>query len=130
TPGTPTVTATDTATSSITGQATITVLAVGPATHLGVFAFGFAAPGSNKSVLVVALDASNHQVAAYTGTVHFTSTDAAATVPADYTFTAADYGRHVFTVSFATTGQQTLTVTDTASSTISGSRNVKVWNKF
>ena len=36
-------------------------------------------------------------VTGYTGTVHFTSTDNTATLPANYTFTAADKGVHTFT---------------------------------
>src|SRR5262249_260541 len=45
-------------------------------------------------VEVVALDASNHLAFNYTGTVHFTSTDMGATLPADFTFTTANHGFH------------------------------------
>ena len=78
-------------------------------------------------MLVVALDASNHPVSGYTGTVHFTSGDTAATLPADYTFTAADHGYHVFQVTFGTVGSETLTVTDTApQSSVAGTITVNV----
>ena len=52
--------------------------------------------------------------AGYTGTVHFTSSDAQAGLPADYTFTAADAGSHTFTVTLKTAGTQSITATDTA----------------
>jgi hypothetical protein len=120
TAGTQTITATDTATGSITGQGSVTVDTPGAVTHLGVFTLGRALAGSPTQVLVVALDASNNVVPGYTGTVHLTSSDSGATLPADYTFTAADNGSHLFTVSFATPGVQTVTAADTANSSISG----------
>src|SRR5438132_1654668 len=119
--GSQTITATDTATGSITGQAALTVDAAGAVTHFGVYALGRALAGSPTPVLVVALDAANHAVANYTGTVHFTSNDAQATLPADYTFTASDNGSHLFSVTFVTAGKQSLTATDTATSSITGS---------
>src|SRR5262249_48967774 len=45
--------------------------------------------------------------------VHFTSTDGAAVLPVDYTFTVADNGAHTFTATFITAGGQALSVTDT-----------------
>jgi hypothetical protein len=116
-----TVTATDSATSSITGQASTTVDTAGAVTHFGIFTLGRALAGFATPVLVVALDASNQVVPGYTGTVHFTSSDGQATLPADYTFTAADNGSHLFSVMFGTGGRQTLTATDTSTSSITGS---------
>jgi hypothetical protein len=63
---------------------------------------------------------------AYTGTVHFTSSDPSATLPADYTFTPADAGTHTFNATMATSGDlentrnQSITATDTATSSIQG----------
>jgi N-acetylneuraminic acid mutarotase len=57
---------------------------------------------------------------AYTGTVHFTSTDPQAVLPPDYTFTAADQGVHIFSAAFNTVGQQSLTATDSHTSAITG----------
>jgi hypothetical protein len=49
----------------------------------------------------------------YRGTVTFTSTDTAAVLPANYTFTAGDAGVHTFTgVVLNTTGAQTITARD------------------
>lgn len=49
----------------------------------------------------------------YRGTVHFTSSDSAAVLPADYTFTFADAGVHNFIVTLNTTGAQSITISDT-----------------
>jgi hypothetical protein len=62
----------------------------------------------------------------YSGTVHFTSSDGAANLPANYTFTGADAGTHTFTVTLRTAGGQTVTATDTVNATITLTRNVVV----
>jgi hypothetical protein len=49
----------------------------------------------------------------YAGTVHFTSSDGAAVLPPDYTFTGADNGSHTFTFALNEAGPQTITITDT-----------------
>jgi hypothetical protein len=82
--------------------------------------------GQATPVLVVALDASNHVVPGYTGTVALTSSDQSATLPANYTFQAGDHGFHVFQVTFATTGPQTVTATDTTNSSVTGTATVLV----
>jgi RHS repeat-associated protein len=66
----------------------------------------------------------------YAGTIHFTSTDTKAVLPADYTFTSADQGIHVFTngVTLKTAGTQSVTATDTKTSTIKGSQTGIVVN--
>jgi hypothetical protein len=48
------------------------------------------------SLTVTVQDACN-VVTGYTGTIHFTSTDSRASLPANYTFRAADKGVHTFT---------------------------------
>ena len=45
-------------------------------------------------------------------------------LPADYTFTAADQGKHNFLVTFKTAGSQSLSVTDTANSSLKAIANV------
>jgi uncharacterized repeat protein (TIGR03803 family) len=50
----------------------------------------------------------------YTGTVHFTSIDSQADLPADFTFKAADAGVRTFTATLKTAGPQSITATDTA----------------
>src|SRR5712691_11801720 len=74
------------------------------ATHLRVEAGSPQTAGSEFSVTVTALDASDNTVTGYTGTVSFTSTDGAATLPADYTFTANDRGSKPFSVTLNHSG--------------------------
>ncbi len=56
----------------------------------------------------------------YTGTVHFTSSDPAAGLPDDYTFTPGDQGQHTFTLTFNTLGTQSVTATDNETPAITG----------
>ncbi len=53
------------------------------------------------------------------GTIHFTSTDPQAVLPAHFTFTRRR-GTHTFTVTFKTAGTQSITATDTANAAIIG----------
>jgi hypothetical protein len=65
----------------------------------------------------------------YTGTVHFTSSDPAAQLPADYTYTAADKGVHVFYPTLNTAGYQSITAKDFAVSTLNQTMsNIQVTN--
>jgi hypothetical protein len=68
--------------------------------------------GSSRQVEVAALDAFGNLATDYTGTVRFTSTDAAAVLPPDTTYSAVDGGRGSFTVALRTAGRHTVTVTD------------------
>jgi uncharacterized protein YqfB (UPF0267 family) len=130
TAGSQTITVTDTANSSITGGADVMVVPPAVATHFRVFAPPGAPIGETFPMAIVALDASNHLVPTYTGTVHFTSSDPAANLPADYTFTGDDHGAHIFPVSLQTPGSQTLTAMDTSDSSITGSATVVVMMPF
>jgi hypothetical protein len=84
--------------------------------------------GTPSTFTVTARDASNSVVTGYAGTVHFTSTDGAATLPVDYTFQPGDAGSHTFTAgaTLQTAGSQTLTATDTSSASVTGSQTVTV----
>lgn len=75
--------------------------------------------GSTVSAAVTLRDAFGNVATGYRGTVRFSSTDPAATLPADYTFTAVDQGRHSFPVVFKTAANpQLLTVRDTTISAL------------
>src|SRR5262249_58619495 len=67
-----------------------------------------ATAGSAGSVTVTALDAYGNTATAYAGTVHLSSSDPRAQLPADYTFTSADAGRHTFAAALLTAGSQSL----------------------
>ena len=66
---------------------------------------------------MTALDASNAVVTGYTGTVHFTSSDGAAVLPANSTLTN---GVGTFSATLKTAGAQTIAATDTVTATITG----------
>ncbi len=80
------------------------------ATHLLITAPSSVATGMHFNITVTALDANNNVATGYTGTVHFTSSDGKAVLPANYKFTATDRGVHTFTNGFelATLGSQTV----------------------
>lgn len=122
-----TITATDTVTSSITGTSANIAVTAGAATHFTVSASpaSVTAGTALTGVTVTALDANGNIVTGYIGTVHFTSTDAQATLPSNYAFTGADNGVHTFTgVTLKTSGAaQTITATDTVTSSITGTTN-------
>jgi hypothetical protein len=66
-------------------------------------------------------------VTGYTGTDHFSSADSTATLPQNYTFTAADAGVHTFGgVTLRKRSQQTITVTDTLNSGLTATDSIKV----
>jgi hypothetical protein len=93
----------------------------------GFFVTGppFDAPGSPAAFTVKADDAEGNPVPDYTGTIHFTSSDSMAVLPADYTFTAADQGVHTFNdIVPASVGKFSVTVTDTADPSITGSTSL------
>ncbi len=119
TAGGQTVTATDTTTSSVTGSVAITVNA-GSATRLAVAAPSSATAGSSFGITVSAYDAYGNFASSYGGTVHFTSTDSAATLPAN---SALSSGEGSFTATLHTAGNQTITATDTSSFSITGTSN-------
>jgi hypothetical protein len=125
--GSQTVTAADTADSSITGFATVTVNAAA-ATQLVLRSSANPVNGQAWSVTVTAYDAYGNVATGYIGTVHFASSDGQAALLADYTFAAADAGAHTFSVTFHRRGPQSLTVTDTADASTFGTIEVFVQN--
>ena len=123
TAGTRSVTATDTNTATIKGSQTGIVVKAAALSKLVVS--GMTTPrtaGTNGNIRVTATDAYGNRVSSYRGTVHFTSSDAKAKLPANYKFTAADAGTHVFSVTLKTAGTQSVTATDTKTKTIKGSQ--------
>jgi len=103
------------------------VMSSSQASQFSVSAPANANAGVAFSITVTAQNMASATVPTYKGTVHFTSSDPGATLPADYTFVAADNGVHVFNgVSLVTLGSQSITATDTVSNTLTGSANVTV----
>ncbi|MGB9177505.1 MAG: PGF-pre-PGF domain-containing protein [Methanoregula sp.] len=103
---------------SETVQIPLTVVC-GPATHIIVSgAPPSTTAGSPITFTVTAFDADDYTACDYTGPVHFTGTDPAATLPADATLTAGTGGP--FSATLVTAGTRNITATDTVSSTING----------
>ncbi|HUB00638.1 MAG TPA: Ig-like domain repeat protein [Terracidiphilus sp.] len=104
---------------------------LGQVTQLIVTGPGSATVGVPFSVTVTAEDAADNTISAYAGTVHFTTSDGGngVVLPANYTFVpGTDHGTHTFTnaVTLATGGNQSVTATDTATGSITGSAPVTV----
>ena len=124
TAGSQTLTATDSVTSSITGSASVLVTAASDGgLHLVVSAPGSAVAGSSFSVTVTCEDLYGNTVTSYSGIVHFSSSDSQAVLPANAGLTN---GVGSFSVTLKTAGSQTLTATDTVTSSITGSASVLV----
>jgi hypothetical protein len=120
--GPQTLTATDIQTGTITGTETITV---DPAAAASLVVSGF--PSTRAGVLrhftVTALDLYGNVATGYRGTVTFASSDSQALFQSHHTFTAADAGTHRFLGLLMTAGTQSITVTDTVNSNITGTEN-------
>jgi hypothetical protein len=82
--------------------------------------------GAASNATVTVHDKFGNVVTGYTGTVHFSSNDRAATLPTDYTFTAADDGVHNFAITFTTTGNRWVSVRDTTKHSTGGTARVVV----
>lgn len=116
--GSETITATDIASASLAGTSSAINVVSNAATH-------FFVTGNPISVFtratfrlnVTAEDAANNVAMGYSGTVHFSSTDPQAMLPANSTLTA---GSSFYSVTLETTGNQTITATDTAAASVTG----------
>ncbi len=115
------ITATDTATSSLTAtESGITVQASAAKTFtLAGFPTTDTA-GAVGNVVVTAYDAYGNVATGYTGTVSLTSSDHHAALPSSFTFAAADAGQHSFSVALDTAGPQSITATDATTPSVTG----------
>jgi hypothetical protein len=121
--GADTITATDTVTPSITGTSKADNVSVGATARFRFFIRSTVATGNPEPFSIQAQDLYGNPTPSYSGTVHFTSTDGAATLPADLTLTG---GVGLTSVTFATLGGQTLTATDTLSPSVTSGTPVAV----
>ena len=90
-------------------------------THFSITAPAAATAGTSANFTVSALAANNAVATNYDGTVEFTSSDSHANLPANATLTN---GVGLFSVTLKTAGVQTLTATDTVTTTIAGTSNI------
>lgn len=118
---------------TITGSQTGIV--VNPAATSQFLLSGFTSPlttGAMQKLTVTAADAFGNTTKAYTGTLHFDSSDPIAVLPPDSTLSN---GVGTFNVTFRTSGTQFLTTTDTVNNVIAGQlsaipQNVPVYSQL
>ena len=115
------------ATDGLTGTSASFTVNPNVATVLAVS--GFANPtvaGDSHSFSVTAKDAYGNTATGYTGTVLFSSSDtldsAGSGLPSNYVFLSGDGGSKSFSAVLKTVGSQSITATDTVTSSITGSQ--------
>ncbi len=92
----------------------------GAAASFTVTAPASSTAGAILNFTVTARDAANNTATGYSGTIHFTSSDSNATLPADATLTN---GTGTFSATLRSTGSKTITATDTVTVSITGTSN-------
>ena len=118
--GSPTITGTDMVTASLTGSMTITVRAAS-ATSISLGVPAAVIKGASFTVNVTLKDQFGNVATGYTGTVHFEASGPVSpleVLPPDYTFTSNDAGSRAFSVTLWAPSKQTISVTDTANSSL------------
>ena len=110
TAGTQRISVTDTTATSITGTSSAIAVTAGTAARLILTMPSTSTAGSAFYGSVKAVDAYGNLAPSYGGTLHFTSTDAKAVLPADSTLTN---GTRQFSFKLKTKGNQTIKATDT-----------------
>src|SRR5207302_383458 len=89
TTGLQSLTAADAGTSALAGSQT-NIYVISGASSFSVAGFPDTTAGTSGTITVSALDADGNLLPGYLGTVHFSSSDPQAVLPADYSFTADD----------------------------------------
>ena len=107
TAGVQTLSATDTVNAAITGTGSLNVLG---GDTVGVSIVGLPSAMVAGPIVVAVKTTDTYGNWGSGGTVHFTSTDPKAVLPADFTFHSSTYGTHQFTVTLESLGMRTLTV--------------------
>ena len=121
TAGSQSISVSDTLTASLAGSETGIIVSPAAASTLSVVGFpSTTTAGVSGSVTVTARDAYGNIATSYTGTVHFSSSDTKAALPANYTFTASDAGVHTFSATLKTAGTQSITGTDITTGGLTG----------
>src|SRR5207253_1108619 len=115
TAGLVTISATDTAQAALTSTSPSINVAAAVVDHLGMTIQNSSVAGTDLTMTITALDAYGNPATSYNGTVRFSSTDPAAVLPG---ITALAGGLGTFNVNLHTAGDQTVTATDTAQSSL------------
>ncbi len=121
TAGNQNITVTDTSSSSMTGTSSSIGVAAATATFMGFTTPATATVGSAFSYTLTVKDPFGNTAISYAGTVHFTSSDGTALLPADTTLTN---GTGTFSATLQTLGNQTITATDTVNASVTGTSGI------
>lgn len=113
------ITASDSIATSVSGASSPVSVAVGPLTHFAVLSPVAATAGTKSLLLIAARDAFNNTYTPYSGTVHMTSGDPAAVLPANFTLVSGQSSGK--SVTLETSGNILITATDVTTSSITGS---------
>jgi len=106
---------------SVSGLSSAISVSGGAATHFSVVAASYTAIiGTPINIIVTAIDANGNTATSYSGTVHLTSSDGKAVLPAN---SPLANGVGNFLVTLNTSGGETVVATDTVSNSISGISN-------
>jgi hypothetical protein len=123
TAGSQSISVTDTVSSAITGSLSAISVKSAAASKLAIATATSVNAGNAQTATVTVTDAYGNTLSGYTGTVKFTSSDAQAALPANYTFTKTDAGVHIFNVTLKTVGTQSITVVDTVNAAITATQS-------
>ena len=115
--GNQTITVTDSVTSTINGTSATVAVSAAAAQHFALTVPPGATTGHIINFTVTAEDLYNNTATTYGGSVHFSSSDGAASLPTNHALTA---GIGTFSATLKTTGSQTLSATDTVTTSITG----------
>ena len=118
--GSQTLTATDTSAATLTGHSGPIIVGAAAVSHFAIVAPGSTVAGGLFLFTVTAEDPFNNIIAGYSGTVHFSSTDGQASVPANSTLNS---GTGQFAAALKTAGIQFLSASDVATPSIAGQSN-------
>jgi len=113
--------------SGINGNTVISV-SPGAASNFNLTVPVSASKGDPFTASVAALDQFGNAATGYRGTIAFSSSDATATLPANYLFTAADVGTHTFVnaIILSTVGPQTVKVADMSNGSLQTTQSLNV----
>lgn len=116
-------TITDGVVSALTKTSSFILVGASTVTKLSVSGYPTSTvSGLAHPITVTAQDAFNNTGTSYTGQIAFTSTDGAAVLPPNSTFSLSDAGQKTFSVILKQTGTRSITATDTVTGSINGSQ--------
>jgi hypothetical protein len=115
-----TISATDSVRHSITGTSSSIIVGSNAATHFSLSSPVSVHAQNSFNFTVTAVDAANNPAITYSGVAHFTSSDGQAALPPNSSLAS---GTGTFSATLKTVGSQTITATDTVTSSITGTSN-------